>query len=129
MVDAMKFVPIAKGFSEIGVSLHSVFPDYLVAEKLYMNHSWSVQRTDALTVIHAIPADISIRGVFWEQWFSSPLSEASHHVLFRDEPDVPYHAMLEVSKENSGIVPPVMEGTLWYVVKLNTLMGWPFAEV
>ncbi len=125
----LDFVPIVKGFSEIGVSLHNVFPDYDVAERLYEGYSWFVLRSEDLVVIHAVPPEEAIGEKGWEQWFASSDTEPSHQVLFRNKPDAPFHSVLDTSEVEEPILPEGVASGRWFVVKLDTLMGKAFADL
>ncbi len=129
MSDKLAFIPIAKGFSQIGVSLHSVFPDYNVAEILYAGYTWHVIEDEGLVVIHAVPPSSQSGEKGWEQWFASPGNDPAHHVLYSSEPGVPFHAVLETKEISPGLLPPGIPSGSWFIVKLDSLMGSAFADL
>lgn len=129
MTDTFEFIPIAKAFSRIGVSVHSVFPDSMIAEVLYSGYSWHVSTGEGMTVIHAVPSPGSVSEKGWEQWFASGDCEPVHQVLFLQKPEVPFHSVLDTSLIDGSLLPHAIPQGSWYVVKLESPMGWEFARI
>ncbi len=129
MTDTPDFIPIAKAFSRIGVSVHSVFPDAAIAKVLYEGYSWHVSVGEGMIVIHAVPSRDSLSRKGWEQWFASNDSEPVHQVLFLQKPDAPFYSVLDTSLADVSLMPGVIPQGAWYVVKLESPMGWAFARI
>ncbi|MDC7246549.1 MAG: hypothetical protein PQJ47_11670 [Sphaerochaetaceae bacterium] len=118
------FYDVAKAFSEIGLSVKTVFPDIEIARELYSGHRWYVMRKNDLTVVHAIPKKDAIETSFWEMWYGSSDTEPEHDVLFRRTPPVKHHRIYEVRPGDSDINPPQVCGAIWYVVEQAYPLGW-----
>jgi|GEM_PF-4341526 len=129
MTDTLDFIPIAKAFSRIGVSVHSVFPDNTIAKILYGDYSWHIAKGEGMTVVHAVPSPDSVSQKGWEQWFASGDCEPVHQVLFLQKPEVPFHSVLDTSLMDVSLLPRAIPKGSWYVVKLESPMGWAFARI
>lgn len=120
----IEFFAVAKAFSEIGLSLKTVFPDYDIATELYKNHNWYVFKKKSFTIIHAVPLVHLLETSFWEQWFSSKTGPAEHKILFKRTPPIPHSGIYEASIDQNEINPIEVSGSIWYVVNVANPRGW-----
>ncbi len=124
MDDDIQYYNVVKAFSEIGLSIKTVFPDYEISKKLYKDHNWYIFRKKDFTIIHAVPTLEKLDESFWEQWSSSRYGEPEHHVLFRRTPPVKHHRIYEAKAEHDDINPKEVSGAIWYVVEETSPLAW-----
>ena len=115
---------MAKMFGELGISLRTVFPDPEDNIKLYEGHRWMVVQKKPYHIIHAVPQGDRMEASFWEEWYSVDGGPVIHHILFCDEPPIPYHEIYEPPKKGDGIHPAEIFGRNWYMVEDPLLRAW-----
>ena len=124
MSKGLEFFSVAKAFSEIGLSLKTVFPDYEIAVELYKHHNWYVYKKDGYTVVHAVPLIHLLDTSFWEHWSAIGVEPAEHQVLFRKTPPVTHYRLYDAGSKENDINPGEVSGSIWYVIEVDHPRGW-----
>jgi hypothetical protein len=118
------YYTVAKAFSEIGLSIKTVFPDFEIAKNQYENHKWYVFKRGDFTIVHAVPTENYLDDSFWEQWSGSSNEDPEHHVLFRRTPPVKHNRIYEAKADHDDINPAEVSGSIWYVVDQVSPLAW-----
>ncbi len=123
-MSSMNRTSLAHLFTEIGVSLRTVFPDLEILSELYNHHKWMVIKNSNYHVVHAVPSRETIDNSFWEVWFIHKRGAVAHQILFSTEPDLPYHDIYTTPNRPDVLHPKEVLGRKWYVIEQPSLMAW-----
>lgn len=117
-------IEIATLFNGLGVSLRTVFPDPEENLEAYRNHRWTVLKKGGFHIVHAVPVEEELDRSFWEEWYTINEGAVIHHILFPEEPSVPYHDIYEPPERPDGLHPPEVFGRSWFVLEEPSLLAW-----
>lgn len=117
-------MPVAKAFSEMGLSFRSIFPDPIEELSSYARHRWVVVKARDRHLVLAIPPTEELETSFWEEWAQMKDGELGHRVLFATPPAVPFHDLFDVPRKPTGLYPKELHGRRWFVVQEPGMFAW-----